>query len=109
MLNEVLIKHLITKTKFTEVTEMQINKISNITFKENDTQKIAGSQNAILMLRDPNASVKFQQNKEIAQKADVFNTNPLKALGYKLYRTFSMIRDNEPEIQNDNTHLNTLA
>ena len=88
---------------------MQINKISNITFKDNDSTKTVGSQNAILMLRDPNASVKFQQNKEIAQKADVFNTNPLKALGYKLYRTFSMIRDNEPIEAEATKHLNTLA
>ena len=88
---------------------MKINKISNITFKEDNPAKTVGSQNAILMLRDPNASVKFQQNKEIAQKADVFNTNPLKALGYKLYRTFSMIRDNEPVESEATKHLNTLA
>ena len=88
---------------------MQINKISNINFREDDPTKVAGSQNAILMLRDPNASVKFQQNKEIAQKADVFNTNPLMALGYKLYRTFSMIRDNEPIETEATKSLNTLA
>ena len=86
---------------------MQVNKISYISFKNVEAQRTSDSQNAILMLRDPNASIKFQQNKEIAQKADVFNTNPLKALGYKLYRTFSMIRDNES--QADTTKLNTLA
>ena len=87
---------------------MQVNKISYINFKSVETPKTSDSQNAILMLRDPNASVKFQQNKEIAQKADVFNTNPLKALGYKLYRTFSMIRDND-SVQTETTKLNTLA
>lgn len=59
------------------------------------------SQNAILMLRDPKASVKFQQNQEFAQNADSVNSNPLKALGYKLYRTFSMIRENDQMPQND--------
>lgn len=88
---------------------MQINKISNITFKENENYKNAVAQNAILMLRDPNASIKFQQNKEVAQKADALNTNPLTALGYKLYRTFSMIRDNEPVQAETEKHLNTLA
>ena len=83
---------------------MLVNKISNISFKENN------KQNAILMLRDPNASVKFQQNKEVAQKADALNTNPLTALGYKLYRTFSMIRDNNEPVQAETEkHLNTLA
>lgn len=53
------------------------------------------------MLRDPKASVKFQQNQEFAQNADSVNSNPLKALGYKLYRTFSMIRENDQMPQND--------
>ena len=88
---------------------MMINKISNITFKEVETPKTIDSQNAILMLRDPNASIKFQQNKELAQKADVLNTNPLTALGYKLYRTFSMLRDNS-SVQTDSVkHLDVLA
>ena len=51
---------------------MQINKISNISFKE--IERNIATENAILMLRDPNASVKFQQNKEVAQKADALNT-----------------------------------
>ena len=88
---------------------MEINKISNITFRNNSNYQNAVAQNAILMLRDPNASIKFQQNKEVAQKADALNTNPLTALGYKLYRTFSMIRDNEPIQSEGEKHLNTLA
>ena len=88
---------------------MQVNKIYNITnFREN-TQKVktADSQNAILMLRDPNATIKFQQNQEFAQNADSVDKNPLKALGYKLYRTFSMIRNNEQNPQEK--QLNAIA
>ena len=88
---------------------MKINSISNINFKEIEQKRNIATENAILMLRDPNASVKFQQNKEVAQKADALNTNPLTALGYKLYRTFSMIRDNEPVAAETNKRLNTLA
>ena len=79
---------------------MQINKISNINFRENDLSREMDSQNAILMLRDPKASVKFQQNREIANNADSLSSNPIKALGYKLYRTFSMLRENTPDEQN---------
>jgi len=75
---------------------MLVNKVSNINFREYNRTRNTDSQNAILMLRDPNASVKFQQNQEFAQNADSVTANPLKALGYKLYRTFSLIRDNEP-------------
>ena len=67
------------------------------------------SQNAILMLRDPKASVKFQQNQEFAQNADSVSSNPLKALGYKLYRTFSMIRENDQTAQNGENKLSLIA
>ena len=68
---------------------MQVNKIQNINFRENK------SASAILMLRDPNAAVKFQQNQEYARKADSVDSNPIVALGYKLYRTFNLSKDNE--------------
>ena len=67
------------------------------------------SQNAILMLRDPKASVKFQQSQEFAQNADSVNANPLKALGYKLYRTFSMIRSNDQMPQNESKQFVAMA
>ena len=87
---------------------MQINKISNINFRETAPAKEVESQNAILMLRDPKASVKFQQNQEFAKNADAVTSNPLKSLGYKLYRTFSMIRETEqvPQVEKQ---LNVLA
>ena len=88
---------------------MQINRISNINFKENVLSREMDSKNAILMLRDPNASVRFQQNKEIAQNADTLSSNPLTALGYKLYRTFSLLRDDEPVTTEAPKGLNTLA
>lgn len=88
---------------------MQVNKISNINFKETKTLvRDIESQNAILMLRDPNASVKFQQNQEFAKNADAVSSNPLKSLGYKLYRTFSMIKDNE-QAQQEEKNLNVIA
>lgn len=88
---------------------MKINPISYINFKENEPSKVSTSENAILMLRDANASVRFQQNKEVAHKADALNTNPLTALGYKLYRTFSLIRNNDSSEVETEKHLNTLA
>ena len=93
---------------------MQINKISNINninnnFRANTVSRDTASQNAILMLRDPQASVKFQQNQEFAQNADSVNKNPLKALGYKLYRTFSMIRENDQVAQNESKQFVAIA
>jgi len=93
---------------------MQVNRISNnnfinTNFRANETYKNTESQNAILMLRDPQASIKFQQNQEFAQNADSVNSNPLKALGYKLYRTFSMLRDNEQTKEIETKQLSVMA
>lgn len=82
---------------------MQINKIQNINFRENNK-----SATAILMLRDPNAAVKFQQNQEFARKADSVDSNPFVALGYKLYRTFNLSNDNETE-QAENKQFRAIA
>ncbi len=75
---------------------MQVNKINtNISFRENTLSREMNSANAILMLRDPQAAVKFQQSQEYARRADSVDANPIVALGYKLVRTFNMIRNNE--------------
>ena len=87
---------------------MRINKITNINFRENKRTRETNSENAILMLRDPNASVKFQQSQEYAKKADSVDTNPIVALGYKLYRTFNMLKDNQ-NVQAEKKQLNKVA
>ena len=76
---------------------MKIDRIytANINFRENTLSRQMDSQDAILMLRDPKALVKFQQNREYAKKADSVESNPLTALGYKLYRTFNLITESE--------------
>ena len=87
---------------------MQINKITNINFRENTLSREMQSENAILMLRDPNASVRFQQSQEYAIKADSIDINPIVALGYKLYRAFNMFK--MPEVSRTRVdQLNTLV
>ena len=87
---------------------MKINRITNINFRENTLSREMNSENAILMLRDPNAAVRFQQSQEYARKADSVDTNPIVALGYKLYRTFNMIKNND-SYKVETKQLNTIA
>ena len=88
---------------------MRVNKITNnINFKENTLSVKMNSENAILMLRDPKAMVKFQQNQDFAKKADSIDSNPIVALGYKLYRTFNLIKNNERSSA-EMSQLNTVA
>lgn len=87
---------------------MQVNRINNINFRENTLSREMNSENAILMLRDPNAAIKFQQSQEYARKADSVDSNPIVALGYKLYRTFNMLKDNG-ESQAEKKQLDAIA
>lgn len=88
---------------------MKVNRINtNINFKENRVAREMKSENAILMLRDPKAAVKFQQSQEYAKKADSANSNPIVAIGYKLYRTFNMLKDNQ-NIQAEKKQLDKIA
>lgn len=86
---------------------MQVNRISNINFRENTLSRTMNSENAILMLRDPNAAVRFQHSQEYARKADSVDSNPIVALGYKLYRTFNMIKGDSSKAEA--RQLNTVA
>ena len=79
---------------------MKINSIQNINFRENNLTRNMKSENAILMLRDPNAAVRFKNNQEYAKKADSSDSNPIVALGYKLHRTFNMIKGQETSLEN---------
>ena len=84
--------------------------INTLTFRENTLSREMQSANAILMLRDPNASVKFQKNQEIARKADTVDSNPIVALGYKLYRTFNMLKNSDKtSSQVENKQFNKIA
>lgn len=88
---------------------MKINAINNINFKENTLSREMNSESAILMLRDPNASIKFQKSQEYARKADSVDSNPFVALGYKLYRTFNLLKNNEGSPAEDNKQFKAIA
>ena len=72
---------------------MKVNNINSIRFRENTLSREMDSSDALLMLRDTSATVKFHQNQEYARKADSVDTNPIVALGYKLVRTFNMLSE----------------
>ena len=72
---------------------MKLNSINSINFKENTLSREMNSDDAVLMLRDARATVRFRQSQDYARKADSIDTNPIVALGYKLCRTFNMLSE----------------
>lgn len=95
VLNEVYKKHLIKKGG-NKMFVSPINQNSSLNFSArgyrtmlNAENNAIGSDEALLMLQDPKSAVIFKQNQKEAKKAN--DSNPITALGYKLYRTFKYV------------------
>lgn len=65
----------------------------NVIFKANNdnmTQDVA-----VLALQNPNLEVEFKKNLAVTKGADAVQSNPIKALAYKIYQTFKTLFSSE--------------
>ncbi len=73
---------------------MKVNSINGymntISYKANENNKVSAPRS------QQQNSINFEKEQSIARKADSLNSNPITALGYKLYRTFRIIAEHEP-------------
>lgn len=83
----------------------KINNINNIKFRENIN---VNNREASLMIQSQNAAVNFARERYIAQQANSIDASPIKALGYKLYRTFGYLTNHETPKSNS-LQLNLVA
>lgn len=74
-----------------KINSIQLNNKSKkyISFQENSVNNLTPGI-AILSLQNPNARVKFEKDLRISRGADAVQSNPFKAFGYKLYKTFKL-------------------
>ena len=79
---------------------MKINKINNINFKENALSSRMGSREASLMIQSQAGNVNFARERYIAEQMGSVNAQPLKSLGYKLYRTFGYLANHQASNSN---------
>ena len=87
---------------------MKINNINNtVKFRENSASASMSNRDAGLMIQSPSAAVKFARDRYIAEQAGSVEAAPLKALGYKLYRTFGYLTNHETP--KSNNQLNVVA
>lgn len=94
-----------------EGTKMKVMKINNINthikFRENTASATMSNREAGLMIQSQNAAVNFARDRYIAEQAGSVEAGPLKALGYKLYRTFGYLTNHETP--KSNKQLNVVA
>lgn len=81
------------------------NTINNIKFRENIN---VNNRDASLMIQSQSAAINFARERYIAQQANSIESSPIKALGYKLYRTFGYLTNHETPKSN-NLQLNVVA
>jgi hypothetical protein len=105
MLEEVLGRHLIKKKSHKKVNKMRITPVrQKITFGE--TPRAYDANTAILALQSPSAKLGFQKDYLTTKSADaVQQTNPLRAIGYKLVKTYKELTSHEY----NNPHVAFLA
>ena len=80
---------------------------NNIKFRENVASSSMNNRDAGLMIQSQSAALKFARERYIAQTANSVNSNPIKSLGYKLYRTFGYLTNHETP--KSNKSLNVVA
>lgn len=90
---------------------MKIMKITNINnnlkFRENTASAAMNNREAGLMIQSQSAAINFARDRYIAQQAGSVDVDPIKSLGYKLYRTFGYLTNHETP--KNNNQLNVVA
>lgn len=82
---------------------MEITKVNDFYSKlkfKNQYSTSMDSRDAGLMIQSSYAALNFSREKYLAEQAGSIDTNPIKALGYKLYRTFGYLTNHETPISN---------
>lgn len=87
---------------------MKVQKINYTTNNIKFRESINNNRDASLMIQSQNAAVNFARERYIAQQANSIDASPIKALGYKLYRTFGYLTNHETPKSN-NLQLNVVA
>lgn len=114
MLDEVLNEHLIRKNLREEaemltVNPIKLNNINTISFKEGNLNNITPNL-AILSLQNPNAKINFENDLIRTGRADMVQNPSLLNAGWeKLVKTYSILKPNKPQNQNNAKHISFLG
>lgn len=92
MLDEVLNEHLITK----EVTMLTINSVSikstqYTPFRNKQTNNTNSKVGVMSIDKNNNSKVHFEKDLFESKKADVVQTNPIKAIGYNFVKAYNIL------------------
>jgi hypothetical protein len=95
VLDEVLNEHLITKevTQMLTISAVKLNAYNKVSFGE--TRKVKNNQNSKVGVmsidKNANARINFEKDLHETTKADMVQTNPIKALGYNIVKAYNIL------------------
>lgn len=95
MLNEVLNEHLITKeAKMLTINPVKMNTYNKkyISFGKNQNNHNTNSKIGVMSLdKNANTKINFEKDLHDTKKADMVQSNPLKAIGYNFVKAYNIL------------------
>ena len=93
VLNEVLIEHLITKeAKMLTINPVNFNTYNNKYISFGQNQMSNNSKIGVMSLdKKPNAKINFEKDLHDTKKADMVQSNPIKAIGYNIVKAYNIL------------------
>lgn len=106
VLDEVLNEHLITKEVAIMLTISPVNFKSNryISFGEGTMNNVTSKVGLMSLDKNANTKINFEKDLRDTQKADMVQSNPIKAIGYNIAKAYNILctpkrRANQTESQ----------
>ena len=93
VLDEVLNEHLITKevTQMLTISQVKLNTYNRISFTENKNNNRNSKVGVMSIDKNANARINFEKDLHETKKADMVQTNPIKALGYNIVKAYNIL------------------
>lgn len=94
MLNEVLNEHLITKeAKMLTINPVNFNTYNNkyISFGQRQMNNSNTKIGVMSLDKKPNAKINFEKDLHDTKKADMVQSNPIKAIGYNIVKAYNIL------------------
>ena len=95
MLDEVLNEHLITKEeqKMLTINPVNLNRYSKkyITFGEGNLNNVNSRVGLLSLDKKPNAKINFEKDLYDTKKADMVQSNPVKAFAYNIVKAYNIL------------------
>lgn len=94
------------------ISAVKLNTYRNISFKGNNNINNNSKVGVMSLDKNPNTRINFEKDLRETQKADLVQTNPIKALGYNVVKAYNILctpKRRTTQIESTYVHLPYMA